>query len=237
MATHFLADLHLQPARPAPVAIFHRYLAGPARAAEAVYILGDLFEYWIGDDGSLPEHRDTVAALAALTDCGVPVYFMHGNRDFAVGEAFAAATGVRLLTDPTVLELDGVTTALTHGDRLCTDDIDHQRFRARYTDPQWLEGMLRLPVFVRRAIARYARWRSRRGGQRKSSQIMDVNANTVRAFLREHEAMRLIHGHTHRPADHALAGGAERLVLADWHDDRGEVLVCDADGCRRRALT
>lgn len=237
MAVHFISDLHLQPARPELMSVALRYLVGEARDAEALYILGDLFEYWIGDDGSMPDYRGVIAALASLVDAGVPVYFMHGNRDFAVGGDFAAATGIRVLPDPTVIDLYGIRTALSHGDRLCTDDIAHQRFRARYTDPAWLERMLRLPVFVRRAIARYARWRSRRASGGKPDAIMDVNANTVRAFMREHDAPCLIHGHTHRPADHALGGGAQRLVLADWHDDRGEVLICDGEGSRRRTLT
>lgn len=236
MGIHFIADLHLQPSRPQLTTIARRYLQGPAQSAEALYILGDLFEYWIGDDGSMRDYPGIIADLSALTAAGVPVYFMHGNRDFAVNGDFAAATGVRILPDPTVIDLHGVHIALSHGDRLCTDDIAHQRFRARYTDPEWLQRMLRYPVFVRRLLARYARWRSQRGHDGKPEAIMDVNADTVDAFMREHGVSCLIHGHTHRPADHDLAGGAQRLVLADWHDDRGEVLVCEAGTHTRLAL-
>lgn len=236
MAVHFISDLHLQPNRPALTAIAHRYLAGPAREAEALYILGDLFEYWIGDDGSMPEYGGIIDALAELTRTGVAVYFMHGNRDFAVDGEFAAATGIRLLADAAVIDLHGTRTALSHGDRFCTDDIEHQRFRARYTDPAWVQRLLRLPVFIRRGLAHYARWRSMRRARDKADTITDVNEDTVDAFVREHAVAQLIHGHTHRAADHALGDGATRRVLSDWHDNRGEVLICDDQGCRRRVL-
>lgn len=239
MASHFIADLHLQAECSGLVATFHRYLAGPARQAQALYILGDLFEYWIGDDGSLPEHRDTVSALRALADSGVALYFMRGNRDFAVGEAFERACGIRILEDPLLIDLHGVPTLLTHGDLLCTDDAEHQAFRAKYTDPAWRRRMLRLPRFVRRRLARDARARSRANTRRLPADIMDVNADTVRATMHAYGAARLIHGHTHRPAEHRVeldGRSGERIVLADWHDGRGEALVCDADGCRRLPL-
>lgn len=213
-----------------------RYLDNDARSADALYILGDLFEYWIGDDGSIRDYQDIIASLSALTTAGVSVYFMHGNRDFAVGQDFARATGIRILADPTVVDLYGTPAALTHGDRLCTDDLAHQQFRARYTDPEWLDRMLRLPLFIRRLLARYARWRSKRERHGKTGAIMDVNADTVRTFMEEHAVQCLIHGHTHRPADHQLSDHGRRVVLSDWHDDWGEVLICDPDGCRRQTL-
>lgn len=237
MAVHFISDLHLQPGRPELTNLARRYLDNEARSAEAVYILGDLFEYWIGDDGSMRDYKAIIPALAALTDAGVRVYFMHGNRDFAVGEAFAHATGIQLLPDPTVIDLYGTPAALTHGDRLCTDDRAHQQFRARYTDPEWLQRMLRLPVFIRRLIARYARWRSQRAHRNKADAIMDVNAASVRAFMQEQAVPLLIHGHTHRPANHCLGDNGQRMVLADWHDDRGEILICDPNGCQRQTLS
>lgn len=236
MTAHFVADLHLHRQRPGLVRLFHDYLAGPAREARALYILGDLFEYWIGDDGSLPDHRDTVAALRALTDAGVALYFMHGNRDFAIGADFARATGATLLQDPHPLALYGHRAVLTHGDLLCTEDHAHQRFRARYTDPAWLARMLTLPVWWRRVLAWYGRSRSRFNGRRNTREIMDVSPAAVARFLQEQQADLLIHGHTHRPADHALAGGAHRLVLADWHEHAGEVLIVDATGWRRERL-
>lgn len=239
MALHFIADLHLEPRRPALTGVMQRYLAGPAREAEALYILGDLFEYWVGDDGGLRTHADTVASIRRLADQGVPVYFMRGNRDFAVGGAFAEAAGLTLLDDPAILILDGRRVLLSHGDRLCTDDLAHQRFRARYTDPDWLNRVLALSLWQRQWIARYARWRSRLRGRRGNPEIMDVNRHTVRAFMAEQETRLLIHGHTHRPADHQLTVDGEpahRLVLADWRGDRGEVLILDGAGWERRPL-
>lgn len=237
MAVHFISDLHLQPGRPNLTALAHRYLSHQAHEAEAVYILGDLFEYWIGDDGSMRDYKSIIKALSDLTAAGIPVYFMRGNRDFAVGETFAAATGIRLLPDPTIIDLYGTSSVLTHGDRLCTDDHAHQQFRARYTDPEWLQRMLRLPVFIRRFLALYARWRSKQGKQNKPEAIMDVNADAVATFMANQHADRLIHGHTHRPADHQLDDQKHRLVLSDWHDTHGEVLICNQQGWHRLSLT
>lgn len=239
MAVHFIADLHLQASRPGLVDVLHRYLAGPARQADALYILGDLFEVWVGDDGGLREFGDTVAAIAALAEHGTAVYFMRGNRDFGVGPRFAAAGRLEILDDPAVVDLPAGRALLSHGDLLCTDDTAHQRFRARYNDPSWRARMLRLPLWSRRLVARYARARSRAGKRRKTSAIMDVNPDAVRRLMRRYDIPLLIHGHTHRPADHEVdvdGTAGRRLVLADWHDDRGEVLVCDDGGFRREIL-
>lgn len=248
MTAHFIADLHLQASRPRLTALFHRYLAGEAREADELYILGDLFEVWVGDDGGLIEFRDTVEALAALAESGTKIYFIRGNRDFGVGPEFAAACRLTILDDPAVVNLPcGASNAvpgsdqalLSHGDLLCTDDNAHQRFRARYSDPRWRAKMLRLPLWSRRLIARYARARSRAGNRNKPEAIMDVNPDTVRRLMRRYHVPLLIHGHTHRPADHEVALGGtpgRRLVLADWHDGRGEVLICDESGFRRQPL-
>lgn len=244
MSVHFIADLHLQRERPGIAAILHRYLVGPAREADALYILGDLFEVWVGDDGGLAEFADTVDAIAALSGHGTAVYFMRGNRDFAVGPDFAAACRLTVLDDPAVVELPAATgtrrVLVSHGDLLCTDDHAHQRFRSRYNDPRWRARMLRLPLWLRRLIARYARARSRAGNRRKAAGIMDVNDEAVRLLMHRYGVPLLIHGHTHRPADHEIevdGAPAHRLVLADWQDDRGEVLILDGDGFRREALT
>lgn len=257
MATHFIADLHLQASRPDLTAVFHRYLQGPAREAQALYILGDLFEYWIGDDGSLPDYQDTIQALAKLASSGVNLFFMRGNRDFAVGPAFAQTAGLRILCDPLVIDLYGTPTLLTHGDILCSDDTEHQKFRANYTDPAWRARMLKLPKFVRRAAARRARARSKANTRNLPADIMDVNSGSVRNFMHEYGATRLIHGHTHRPQRHSVdidGQTGERWVLADWRsaaetDGRsdtsqpenegaqGGVLICDASGCRAQSLT
>lgn len=260
MTLHFIADLHLQASRPALTALFHRYLAGEARRADKLYILGDLFEAWVGDDGGLKEFRDTVDALAGLADRGTEIFFMRGNRDFAVGPEFAAACRLTILDDPSVVTLpsginditpstgtdsvvpdsDPGQALLSHGDLLCTDDAAHQRFRARYNDPRWRARMLRLPLWSRRLIARYARTRSRLGNRNKPETIMDVNPETVRRLMRRYHVPLLIHGHTHRPADHEVeldGTSGRRLVLSDWRDDRGEVLICDDRGFRRRTLS
>ena len=235
-----LSDLHL-PNEPSPLREgFLRFLAGPARAAAGVYILGDLFEYWVGDDVGLQDYAPEVAALRALTAGGVPVYFVAGNRDFLVGRAFAQATGVQIVGDPLVVELGGVRTLLSHGDLLCTDDKAYLRWRrfAHSRLAQWL--FLRLPKARRHAIAGGLRHKSGADKRNKPSAIMDVNEAAVVAAMKRHGVTRLIHGHTHRPADHLLRVGldrATRLVLADWHDTRMEYLSVDtASGCARRRL-
>lgn len=239
MATHFIADLHLCAGRPELTAVFHRYLAGTARDADALYILGDLFEYWIGDDGSLPDHRASVDALAATGAAGVNVFFTRGNRDFAVGPAFARAAGLRIVDDPFLIDLHGVPTLLAHGDLFCTGDTAHQRFRAKYTNPAWRRRMLSLPRFVRRRLARHARAKSQANTQRVSSAIMDVDAQTVREVMDNYGAEHLIHGHTHRPQRHSVNlshGAGERFVLPDWRNDQGGVLIRDSAGFRYEVL-
>jgi len=235
MATHLLADVHLTGADDTNAARLSAYLDGPAREAEAVYVLGDLFDVWIGDDGSLPEHAAVIDRFAALARTDVPLYFIRGNRDFAVGEAFVAASHMQILDDPIVVDLHGTPTLLSHGDVFCTDDTAHQKFRARYTDPRWRARMMKIPLWLRRRLARRARRRSKQGKATKPRQLMDVNAETVRNGMARRDVRRLIHGHTHRPARHALevdGQGAERIVLADWRADLAEVLVVDAQGLR-----
>nr|WP_206370849.1 UDP-2,3-diacylglucosamine diphosphatase [Solimonas marina] len=217
-----LSDLHL-PNEPSPLREgFLHFLAGPARKAEAVYILGDLFEYWVGDDVGLVDYAPEIKALRDLTDRGVRVHFMAGNRDFLVGQRFAAATGVTLLEDPLVVTLGGVPTLLSHGDRYCTDDRGYQRWRrfSRNRVAQWL--FRRLPQTRRHAIAGGLRHQSGAEKRNKPSAIMDVNDVAIRTALTRQVVTRMIHGHTHRPADHLLQlrGGirATRIVLADWRE-------------------
>ncbi|NGY06226.1 UDP-2,3-diacylglucosamine diphosphatase [Solimonas terrae] len=236
-----LSDLHL-PDEPSPLREgFLHFLEGPARDADAVYILGDLFEYWVGDDVGLKNHAAEVAALAALHRSGVALYFMAGNRDFLIGAGFAAATGVTLLQDPQVLELGGTRTLISHGDRYCTDDVGYQRWRrfSRNRLAQWL--FMRLPRRRRLAIAGGLREKSGAEKRNKASAIMDVNEDAIRNAMQQHGVSRMIHGHTHRPADHLLqlrAGArAMRIVLADWHPDHMEYLSVDAYGvCVRRRI-
>ena len=239
-ATLFISDLHLDPARPAITGLLLNFLAQPARQAEALYILGDLFEVWIGDDDDAELGRTVAAALRALTDAGVPVYFLHGNRDFLLGERFAAASGVQLLPESVVIELAGEPTLLLHGDTLCIDDEEYQAFRAQVRHPLWQAQILALPLGQRRALAGQLRETSRQAGQQKAADITDVNLAEVERVMRAQGVRRLIHGHTHRPAIHEwrLDGQpARRAVLGDWQEQQGSVLRCDANGWRLEPLT
>ena len=240
MATLFVSDLHL-PDEPSPLREgFLRFLAGPACTAKAVYLLGDLFEYWIGDDVGLQRYASEIDALRTLTGRGVAVYFMHGNRDFLVGEKFSTATGVRLLPDPQMIKLDGVQTLLSHGDLWCTDDKGYQRWRrfSRNRLAQWL--FLRLPVSRRAAIAGGIRGKSHEHKRYKPEDIMDVKPQAIVAAFNRYGAARNIHGHTHRPADHLLYAQdhrrVQRLVLADWHPGRMEYLAAEHGELRRIQL-
>lgn len=235
--TLFISDLHLDEARPGVTDAFTALLAGEARAARAVYILGDLFEAWVGDDDDAPLAGRVQAALRALS-AAVPVYFMHGNRDFLVGEVFAAATGVQVLDDPTRIDLHGTPTLLSHGDAWCTDDAAYQAFRREVRDPAWQQAFLARPLAARRGFAAQARAESARQNAAKSQYLMDVNEAAITAAFRAHDVLRIIHGHTHRPAVHELSvdGRARRrIVLGDWHE-QGSVLRVDDAGARLTTL-
>jgi UDP-2,3-diacylglucosamine hydrolase len=231
----FASDLHLCPARPGTVHLFERFLAGPACAAEALYLLGDLFEYWAGDDDLADPFNSAIcAAIKKVGAGGTAIYFLPGNRDFLVGEKFCAATGARLLPDEIVIDVDGTRTLLLHGDTLCTDDADYQRFRAMVRDERWQRDFLTLPLAERRARIEQLREKSEHEKQTKAGEIMDVAAASVLAAFRCHEVVRMIHGHTHRPARHLLDVGGracERWVLPEW-SAAGGYLACDASGCR-----
>lgn len=237
--TLLLSDLHLPPGRSDLRRSFRDFLAGAAREAEAVYLLGDLFEYWIGDDVGLQVYAPEVEELAALGATGTRIFFLHGNRDFLVGRAFARASRVQLLPDPVIVDLHGVPTLLSHGDLLCTDDVGYQRWRRFSRNPvaQWLYR--RLGRAWRERIAGGLRSDSDTAKRGKAEQIMDVNPQAVARMLAAHGVQRLIHGHTHRPAEHAVVsplGEARRIVLADWRHDRREYLRVDAEGLRRVLL-
>jgi len=234
----FISDLHLTGERPEANEQFFRFLGEEAAGAQALCVLGDLFEYWIGDDelevpDGDPLAREAVRALRSLAQSGVAVHFMHGNRDFLIGAGFAAATGISLLEDPTVLKVAGVPTLLMHGDTLCTDDVDYQKFRATARNPKFQADFLALPVAARRQRVGQLREMNAQAKQAKSAEIMDVAPATVEDALRRFAYPRLIHGHTHRPARHVhvVDGHAcERWVLNDWYE-RGGYLRCDAAGC------
>lgn len=231
----FISDLHLAATRPELVATFEAFCAGPAREAAAVYVLGDLFDSWIGDAQLRePIARRVVGALRSVTEAGVAVGVMHGNRDFLLGDRFTAQTGARLLPEQVVVDVAGTPTLLLHGDELCTDDVAYQRFRARVRDPRVQKIALATPALVRSGLARVLRSTSRRASMAKPEPIMDVAADAVAAAFRRHRVRRMIHGHTHRPARHELmvdGEARERFVLSDWHD-RGSYLAFGPQGPR-----
>ncbi len=234
MHSIFVSDLHLCPTRPAINQTFFEFLRGPAARAEALYILGDLFEYWAGDDDDDPFNASVLAALHDLAGTGSKLFLMHGNRDFLIGNCFAADAGATLLPDPTMLDLYGTRTLLMHGDTLCTDDAGYQEFRAKVRNPEYQLKFLAQPLLKRKQIIAGLRTENMEKKQAKSESIMDVTPATVDAVLREHGYPRLIHGHTHRPALHrdVVDGHAcERWVLADWYA-KGGYLRCDRTGCK-----
>ncbi|HDO1355472.1 UDP-2,3-diacylglucosamine diphosphatase [Aeromonas veronii] len=228
MSTLFISDIHLSAQRPDMTAALVRFLEHDAPGADALYVLGDLFEFWIGDDDPNPLHQQMADAFLALSQQNVPIYFIHGNRDFLLGQQFAKRAGMTLLGDPCVIELYGERVVLSHGDLLCTLDEGYQKFR-RITQLKWLRWLfLRLPLARRQAIACKMRGQSQMENAHKSQIIMDVTPAAVDDTLRAHDCRMMIHGHTHRPAIHdfTLDGHpARRIVLGDWFE-QGSVLIC-----------
>jgi UDP-2,3-diacylglucosamine hydrolase len=238
MTVLFVSDLHLDATRPAITALFLDFLAGEARGAEALYILGDLFEAWVGDDDPGEPGASVCTALKALAASGVPVFLMRGNRDFLYGQAMAQRCGAMLLPDPCVVSLHGRPTLLMHGDLLCSDDAAYQAFRRQVRDPAWQANFLAQPLAARQAFAAQARAASKQHQASVSETITDVTPATVESTMASYGVDRLIHGHTHRPAIHALQVGgrsATRVVLGDWYD-QGSVLRLDADGLALSAI-
>lgn len=238
MTTLFISDLHLDPSRPEITALFLRFLREEAVHAEALYILGDLFEAWVGDDQPGEPAASVRAAIRDLVDAGTPVFLMRGNRDFLFGPRFAADTGAQLLPDPAVIDLYGEPTLLMHGDLLCSDDASYQAFRSMVRKPVWQEQFLAQSLPARLEFAAKARAASRQHQSGVSESIMDVTPATVEATLARHGIGRLIHGHTHRPAIHSLTADhrrGQRIVLGDWYE-QGSVLRVDADGFELAAL-
>jgi UDP-2,3-diacylglucosamine hydrolase len=221
VTTLFISDLHLDASRPQIVGLFEQFLRTDARSAQALYILGDLFESWIGDDDDSALATSVAEALHETARRGVAVYFMHGNRDFLLGADYARRARMTLLADPQIIELEGERTLIMHGDTLCTDDVEYQKFRALVRDPRWQAQFLAKPLAERRAFAAQARGESRKHTAMTQAEIMDVNADAVASAMRTHRVRRLIHGHTHRPATHRFeldGQTAERIVLGDWYE-------------------
>ena len=236
----FISDLHLSPRSPGATALFLQFLAGRARQAESLYILGDLFEAWIGDDDiDDPYNARIVAALRAASDAGLKIGFMHGNRDFLLDQRFAGATGARLLADPFDLVLPEWNFVLSHGDALCLDDLPYMAFRAQVRNPAWQQGLLAQPREARRALAGQLREQSMASQAGKEGPYCDLQPAATDDFLRQHGYATFIHGHTHLPAthDHIVDGiHVERWVLADWREQRGECLAWDGGTLTREAL-
>ncbi len=236
MSSAFISDLHLDPGHPAPIRNFLDLLATGLRNTDALYILGDLFEIWIGDDHIDSGYQPVIAALRQTTDQGLPVYLLHGNRDFLVGPDFLEITGCQLLADPELIDLYGQRTLLMHGDLLCTDDSDYQAFRQTVRNPSWQAQVLEKSVHERLAMARDVRLLSSELTDDKPDAIMDVNQAAVHAMIEQYDADLLIHGHTHRPGIHPFSVNqrpVQRAVLADWHEQgnllrvTGEKLVLE----------
>lgn len=234
LTTLFVADLHIGGEQPLVTDRFIEFLQTQANHAEALYILGDLFEVWLGDDAVQPEQRKILDALKQLSQHGVAIFVMRGNRDVLLGQAFEKMSGCRLLDDPTVIDLYGQKTLLTHGDILCTDDGEYQQFRSMVHNPKWQQQFLSNSIEQRITIARQYRSESSARNQQKTAAIMDVNSNAVIDMMQKHGVNRLIHGHTHRPAVHDLAINshpAQRIVVGDWLQQNSQ-LICDEHGCQ-----
>lgn len=226
MTTLFISDLHLDASRPHITHLFADFVRAEASHAGALYILGDLFEAWIGDDADDATANEVATALAGLHDKGVPCFYVHGNRDFLLGDAYARRARMTLLPDGSVIEVEGERVLLMHGDTLCTDDAAYQTFRSQSRSPDWQRAFLHRSIAERQAFAAHARAESQRYTRSVDDAITDVNADAVVRALRSHDVLRLIHGHTHRPAVHAFADGersCERIVLGDWYE-QGSVL-------------
>ncbi|WP_313487932.1 UDP-2,3-diacylglucosamine diphosphatase [Stutzerimonas kunmingensis] len=227
-----ISDLHLEEERPDITRAFLHFLATRARQAEALYILGDFFEVWIGDDAMTPFQQSIADALRALSERGTRIYLMHGNRDFMLGKGFCRAAGCTLLGDPSVVELGGERVLLMHGDSLCTRDEGYMRLRRLLRNPLSLFILRNLPLSTRRKLARKLRNKSRTQTRMKASDIIDVTPELIPRVLAEHGVRTLIHGHTHRPATHELevdGRPARRIVLGDW-DQQGWALQADESG-------
>ncbi len=232
MATLFISDLHIDASRPAITEQFLQFLRSEAKNAEALYILGDLFESWVGDDAADPAQSAAIAGLRTLAARGVACFVMHGNRDFLLAAQFCGASGATLLPDPLIVTLYGEPVLVMHGDALCTDDLAYQRLRATVRDADWQREFLALSVAERRALAEAARDGSRAHTAALEYTITDVNADSVALALRTAGTAALLHGHTHRPAIHSLqvdGRDCTRIVLGDWYE-QGSVLRWDRGG-------
>ena len=238
MTTLFISDLHLSPERQDIINLFIHFMKERAKDAHTLYILGDFFEVWIGDDHIPQELHDAVDALSQYTEAGNKLYFIRGNRDFLIRGEFEKITGCNILPDPSIVEINGKRTLISHGDMLCTDDVDYMEFREKVRAPEWQEIFLKKPIKERLAFASSAREKSRIKTKNKPLQIMDVNPDTVLKLMAEYGVNQMIHGHTHRPAIHTIKTENEpltRIVLGDWYE-QGSVLECRDGKCELQTI-
>jgi len=235
----FISDLHISIEKTEITRRFISFLQNQATKASAVYILGDFFDTWVGDDDNTPPNKKIKQQLKQLTDSGTQVYLQQGNRDFLLGQQFCNESGITLLDEYTVIDLFGVKTLLTHGDLLCTDDIPYQEFRKKSRTTEWKQNVLTKPLLLRLLVARWYRFRSFFHKRKKTQDIMDVNQQTITQVMQQYDCLRLIHGHTHRPALHDFEINnkpAQRFVLAEWKKDSAELLRWTAEGFKREAI-
>jgi UDP-2,3-diacylglucosamine hydrolase len=238
MSVLFISDLHLSQDRPEITALFQKFLHETAPQSSALYILGDLFEVWLGDDMILPDYQAPIEAMHTLSQNGTRIYIMYGNRDFLMKQRFEQLSGATIIYEPTVIDLYGTPTLLLHGDTLCTDDLEYLKFRSMVRNPQWQAQMLAKTPQERLAMAKHFREVSKSATAQKASEIMDVNQQAVENAMQSSQVHQLIHGHTHRPAVHqfTLQGeAATRIVLADWYST-GSYLIVDEQGYRSQPI-
>ena len=239
MSVFFISDLHLSTERPEIIALFAKFMAGDARKADALYILGDLFEVWLGDDYVEPGLRPVIDALQNFSSTGKSLFVIHGNRDFLMGSGFEKMTGAKILPDPSPLSLGGKKALISHGDELCTDDIEYMQFRNMVRNSDWQKDFLAKPVAERIAFARQARSESISKTQQKAMEIMDVNHSAVEQLMSVNDVELLIHGHTHRPDIHQFEANGKsltRIVLGDWYE-QGSVLECENSHCELKTIS
>ena len=230
MSTLFISDLHLHESRPQITRAFFQFLETQATLAESLYILGDFFDAWIGDDDDAPLNAEVAAALKNLSNSGTKIFFMHGNRDFLIGKTFAEQSGAQLIAEGSVIDLYGTKTLLLHGDSLCTADAAYIAFRQQVRSPEWQAQILAQPLAARRALAAQMRERSQAMNSLKAEDIMDVTQADVIQSMIDANVTRMIHGHTHRPNRHSLTINdhtAERIVLGDWHEQAWALLAAE----------
>jgi len=232
MTTFFISDIHISEQYPEIGEQLIDFLENQAQQSDALYILGDLFEYWLGDDDTNPEYKKIQSALKLFTDKKTPTYFIHGNRDFLIGETFAHETGIKILSDPSIIELYGERILISHGDIFCTDDVEYQSSRKQTRDPNWQKMILEKPLKERKVFANEAREKSSIYTQKINEVLMDVNQSETNKTFEKYGLNRIIHGHTHKPAIHnSMINGElyKRIVLGDWYE-QGSVLKWDQSG-------